>query len=104
MFLYVGLLGFAFPYFCYGINFQKLSKHFYKTNTPYTRKQPLMMAYEWSESARDNFGKFIDQFQPETKTLIRKLERIINIYISHLLYFILSNQRSVGILYHIILC
>ena len=23
-----------------------------------------------------NFGKFIHQFQPETKTLIRKLERI----------------------------
>ena len=27
-----------------------------------------MMAYEGSESARDNFGKFIYQFQPETKT------------------------------------
>ena len=37
-----------------------------------------MMAYEESESARDNFGKFINQFQPETKTLIRKLERILN--------------------------
>ena len=24
-----------------------------------------------------NFGKFIHQFQPETKTLIRKLERIL---------------------------
>ena len=36
-----------------------------------------MMAYEGSESARDNFGKFIHQFQPETKTLIRKLERIL---------------------------
>ena len=35
-----------------------------------------MMAYERSESARDNFGKFIHQFQPETKTLLRKLERI----------------------------
>ena len=33
-----------------------------------------MMAYEGSESAWDNFGKFIRQFQPETKTLIRKLE------------------------------
>ena len=31
-----------------------------------------------SESARDNFGKFISQFQPETLTLIRKLERIFN--------------------------
>ena len=36
-----------------------------------------MMAYERSESAQDNFGKFIDQFQPETKTLSRKLERIL---------------------------
>ena len=26
---------------------------------------------------RDNFGKFIQQFQPETKTFIRKLERIL---------------------------
>ena len=36
-----------------------------------------MMAYERSESARDNFAEFIHQFQPETKTLIRKLERIL---------------------------
>ena len=36
-----------------------------------------MMAYERSESAWDNFGKFIHQFQHETKTLIRKLERIV---------------------------
>ena len=37
-----------------------------------------MMAYE---NSRDNFGKFIHQFQPETKTLIMKLERIlINLY------------------------
>ena len=36
-----------------------------------------MMAYEGSESAWDNFGKFIHQFQPETKTLIRKLKRIL---------------------------
>ena len=35
------------------------------------------MAYERSESAWDNFGKFICQFQPETKTLIWKLERIL---------------------------
>ena len=35
-----------------------------------------MMAYEMSESARDNFGEFIHQLQPETKTL-RKLERIL---------------------------
>ena len=37
-----------------------------------------MMAYEESESSQDNFGKFIYQFQPETKTLIRKLKRILN--------------------------
>ena len=37
-----------------------------------------MMAYEGFESAWDNFGKFIHQFQPETKTLLRKLERILN--------------------------
>ena len=28
-----------------------------------------MMAYEGSESAMDNFDKFIHEFQPETKTL-----------------------------------
>ena len=37
-----------------------------------------MMAYEGSENAWDNFGKFINQLHPETKTLIRKLERILN--------------------------
>ena len=36
-----------------------------------------MMVYEGSKSTRDNFGKFIHKFQPETKTLIRKLERIL---------------------------
>ena len=59
-------------------SFIKLSetfKTFLQTNTPYTT---LMMAYEVSESARDNFGKFIYQFEPESKTLIRKLERILN--------------------------
>ena len=35
------------------------------------------MAYKESESTRDNFSKFIHQFQPETKTLIRKLEKIL---------------------------
>ena len=33
--------------------------------------------YERFESAQDNFGKFIHQFHPETKTLIKKLERIL---------------------------
>ena len=36
-----------------------------------------MMACERFESAWDNFGKFIHRFQPETKILIRKLERIL---------------------------
>ena len=36
-----------------------------------------MMSYERSENTQDNFGKFIYQFQPETKTLIRKLKRIL---------------------------
>ena len=36
------------------------------------------MAPEESESAQDNFGELIYQFQPETKTLIRKLEMILN--------------------------
>ena len=36
-----------------------------------------MMVYETSESAWDNFGKFIFEFQPKTQTLIRKLERIL---------------------------
>ena len=35
------------------------------------------MAYKKSESARGNFGKFIHHFQSETKTLIRKFERIL---------------------------
>ena len=35
------------------------------------------MAHEVSERAQDNFGKLIHQFQPETKTLSRKLERIL---------------------------
>ena len=46
-------------------------------NTLYTSKISLIIAYERSESAQDNFGKFIHQFQPENKTLIRKLERIL---------------------------
>ena len=59
------------------------------SNTPYTNKQPLMMAYEGSESARDNFGKFIYQFQPETKTLIRKLEKDLKQIIQKNIVFII---------------
>ena len=32
-----------------------------------------MTTYERSESAWDTFGKFINQLQPKTKTLIGKL-------------------------------
>ena len=32
-----------------------------------------MMTDVRSESTQDNFGRFIHQFQPETKTIIRKL-------------------------------
>ena len=40
-----------------------------------------MMAYEMSESARNNFGKFICQFQLKTNTLVRKIERkLIRLY------------------------
>ena len=49
-----------------------------------------LLAYERSESARDNFGKFIHQFQPETKTLIGKLERIlIKLYRQMCLYYLI---------------
>ena len=36
-----------------------------------------MITYERFETARNNFGKFLYQFQPETERLIRKLERIL---------------------------
>ncbi len=63
-----------------------------KKNTPYTSKQPLRMAYEGSESDWDNFGKFIYQFQLETKTLIRKLERILDkLYRQNFLYYLMKH-------------
>ena len=44
---------------------------------------------------RDNFGKFINQFQPKTKTLVRKLERIlIKLYRQHV--SILFNQTCLN--------
>ena len=58
--------------FCYDI---KKTKNIFKNNI-YTCKQPLMMAYERSESTHDNLDKLINQFPPKTKTLVRKLERI----------------------------
>ena len=54
----------------------KTPKKLFKKRSLYMQ-QPLMMVYETFKSARDNFGKFIHQFQGETKTLIRKLERIL---------------------------
>ena len=50
-----------------------------------------MMAYEGSQSAQDNFGKFIHQFQTETKTLIRKLERILNYTDKICLYYLMKH-------------
>ena len=47
-----------------------------------------MVAYERSESAWDNFDKYIHEFQPETMTLIRKLERIlIKLYRQNVTFF-----------------
>ena len=43
----------------------------------YTCNQTLMIAYEESESTFDNFGKFIYQLEPKTKTLVGKLERFL---------------------------
>ena len=58
------------------------------------------MAYERSETARDNFGKFIHQFKPETKTLIKKPERIlIKSYRQNVSW--LSNQTCVYIYIYI---
>ena len=58
------------------------------------------MAYEKYLSARDRFAKFIHQFQPETKTLIRKLERIlIKLYRQNL--SLLSNQTYLNIYIYI---
>ena len=59
-----------------------------------------MMTYEKSESAQDNFGKFTHQFQPETKTLIRKLEKIlIKLYRKNV--SLLSNQTCLNIYIYI---
>ena len=66
-----------------------------KKNTLHSCKQCLLIAYERSESAQDNFGKFIHQFQPETKTLIRKLGRIlIKLYRQNV--SLLFNQTSLN--------
>ena len=94
----------AFPYFRYGINFQSSFFFFFfffffflNTNTPYTNKQPLMMAYEGSESAWDNFDKFIYQFQPETKTLIRDIYLCVCVYLRIVRDISNSKQKFVQI-------
>ena len=60
----------------------------------------LMMAYKRSESTQDNFGKFIHQFQPKTKTFIRKLERIL-IKSYRKMVSLLFNQTHSNIYIHI---
>ena len=54
------------------------------------------MAYEGSESAQDNFGKFIHQFKPETKTLITKLERILIKSVKICLYYLIKHAYIRG--------
>ena len=49
-----------------------------------------MMVYKKSESARDNFSKFIEQLQPKTKRLVRKLKRIL----------IKFNRQNVSLLFN----
>ena len=61
-----------------------------------------MLAYKGSESTRDNFGKFIHQFPPETKTLIRILERIlIKLKLYRQNVSLLFNQTYLNIYIHI---
>ena len=56
-------------------------------------KQLLKIIYERSETAHDNFGKFIHQFQPETKTLIGKHDRILKNYIDKIcLYYLIKHS------------
>ena len=51
-----------------------------------------MMAYERSKSAPDNLGKFMDQLQTKTKTLVKKLERIqIELYKKMCLYHLIKH-------------
>ena len=54
-----------------------------------------MMSYEMSKNTRYNFCKFIHSFQPETKTLIRKLEsNLIKLYRQNV--FLLFNQTCLN--------
>ena len=56
-----------------------------------------MMTYERSESTQVNFGKFIQQLQPNSKTLIRKFARIlIKSYRQNVYYIIKQVMYSYG--------
>ena len=61
----------------------------------FEKKITLMMAYGRSESAWDNFSKFIYQLQPKARTLVRKLERIVINYIDKMA-FLLFNQTCLN--------
>ena len=50
-----------------------------------------MMVHEGFESARDNFDKFIYQFQPKTKALVRKFETVLIGLHRQCVFSILSN-------------
>ena len=55
-----------------------------------------MMAYEKSERAQNNFGKFIRKFQPETETLIRNFESIlIKLYRQNVLKIYISKVGAI---------
>ena len=64
-----------------------------KKNNKFTLgNHPLMMAYERSKSAWDNFSKFIYQLPPKIKTLVKKLERIlIELYKQSCLYYLIKH-------------
>ena len=54
-----------------------------------------MMTFERPKNALDNFGKSIHQFQPETKTFIWELERIlIKIYRQTYIYIYIVYNKS----------
>ena len=50
---------------------------YYFIKYSYTCKQFLIIIYKMSLRTRDKFGKFISRFERKTKTLFRKLKRIL---------------------------
>ena len=81
---------------CYK-NFQKTFKAHEKKNSPYTSEHSLMVAPEGPESARDNFGKYIHQFQPVKHAYIYIYINIVAryTYISTYLYLYRGCPRGV---------